>query len=192
VKAKRKLLIGLFVIIVLAGYYFLATDYRQQRQQQEILNQQIAETTQALARLSPPPADLEPRLAAAQDNLNVSRDAFPDMVNSTRVVDAILKLAEEIGVKAIPLVSQREVLEKKGEHGYYVLRLNVFVSGSFSQLEDFAGRLENGELATLVIERLDINRGEAPSVVEDGTDSEKPVFASIDLAVYARSLPGGS
>lgn len=185
---KNKLLVGLLCIVLLVVYGFWGMDYLKQRQQHERLDYQIADATRALAQMPQPSEDLEQHLATAQANLAATETTFPGRVNSTRAINAILKLADEIGVKAIPLVTQPWSVEKNGEHDYYVLRLNVSVSGSFSQLEIFTDRLENGEFATLIVEQLSVARADLQSEEENVSDLMIPVSASLDLAIYARSL----
>ena len=184
---KNKLLVGLLCIVLLAVYGFWGMDYLKQRQQHERLNYQIADATRALAQMPQPPEDLEQQFAAAQANLTAVESSFPSRVNSTRAINAILKLADDVGVKAIPLVTQPWSVETNGEHDYYVLRLNVSVSGSFSQLEIFTARLENGEFATLIVEQLSVTRADE-SEEENVSDLTIPVSASLDLAIYTRSL----
>ena len=184
---KNKLLVGLLCIVLLVVYGFWGMDYLKQRQQHERLSYQIADATRALAQMPQPPEDLEQQFAAAQANLTAIESNFPSRVNSTRAINAILKLADDVGVKAIPLVTQPWSVEKNGEHDYYVLRLNVSVSGSFSQLEIFTDRLENGEFATLIVEQLSVTRADK-SEEENVSDLTIPVSASLDLAIYTRSL----
>ena len=185
---KSKLLISLLFFSLLLAYYFLGTDYLQQRQQHERLHAQINDATRVLAQMPQPPIDLDHQLAAAQDNLADVEAFFPDGVNSTRVVNAILRLSEDVGIKVIPLATRPWSVEKKGEHDYYVLYLNVSLSGSFSDLETFTARLEDGEFPTLIIESLSVNSPDRQSEEADASELAATVSASLDLAVYARSL----
>jgi len=184
----RKLLIIVLVVVLLVVYYFFGMDYMKQRQQHESLNRQIADATQKLAQMPQPSEDLEQRLEEAQANLTATESAFPGQVNSTHAINVILKLAEDVGVKAIPLITQPWAVEKNGEHDYYVLRLNVFVSGSFSQLATFTASLENGEFPTLIVEQLSVTRADRQFEEENASDLMIPVSASMDLAIYTHSL----
>ncbi|MBA7637517.1 hypothetical protein ES703_45162 [subsurface metagenome] len=166
------------------GVYFLM-NYRQERTEHEALAFQIAEASQTLAELPEVPQNLELQLAAVQASLAAEKRAFPSKVNSTEFINTILELADESGVKAIPLVTQSWSTEKISESDYQVFRLNVTVEGSFSQLLSFMSKLERGEYKTLVVENLSITR--IPE--EESTDEETiPVIASCDLAIYAQSL----
>ena len=176
----RKLLIAMLIVALLAVYYVLGTDYLRQRREHGTAAARITATAQELARLPPRPADLDPRLAAARADLAAAQDAFPDHPNSTRIVDAILKLAEVMGVKAIPLVTQPWAADSFNGQGYAVFRLNVTVRGTFTQLSGFISQLETGELKTLVIEYASVDRVAGPA------GEEIPVNAKLELAVFAR------
>ena len=178
---KSQLIIPLLVIAIvalLAGYYFLGRDYLRQSQGNEALTARIAEATRTLAQTPPPPPDLEPRLVAAQASLAAAQSALPRDINSTRVINTILQLADECGVTAIPLVT-RPWTKDNTSQAYYVFRLNVTVKGTFPQVTSFISQLENGELETLVVENLKVTRD--PTSTDPPT---APVQASLDLAVY--------
>ncbi len=170
-----------FLIIAIAAllvvYYFLGTGYLRQQQAQEALTAQIAGAARALARTPMPPPGLEQKLAAAEASLAATQGAFPADINSTRTINAILKLADDCRVSAIPLVTKPWTEENTGK--YRVFRLNVTASGSFSQLAGFVSRLESGELGSLVVENLGVTRGA-------GATGETAVTASLALVVYTQ------
>jgi len=157
-------------------------DYMKQLKEHEALTSQITDATQALAQMPRPPHDLEQRLATARASLAAEQKAFPGKMNSTQVINTILKLADECKVKAIPLMTQPWSVENAGKHRYWVFRLNVAVKGSFPQLASFISKLENGEFKTLIVEDLRVNLADEHS---EGTIS---VTARLDLAIYARPL----
>ena len=181
----RKLLILLLIIVLLVVYTTLGMDYVKQWRKHEALASEIAEATRALAQIPAPPADLEPRLAAARVSLDTVRNSFPGKLNSTRIINAILNLADDAGVKAVPLVTQPWTTEDIGDHGYAVFRLNVAVTGTFTQLVSFLSKLESGELPTLIIEHTSVTRLTETS--EGKTISEGiPVNARLDLVIYTQ------
>lgn len=183
VRRSSLIIIAIIVLLVFSAYF--AMDYRQEGKEHEALTFQIAEATQTLAELPEVPQDLEQRLATARARLVVEENAFPSKINSTEFINTILELANDCGVKAIPLVTQSWSTEKISENDYQVFRLNVAVEGSFSQLIDFVIKLESGEYKTLVVENLSITR----ITEEEGVSEESiPVIASFDLAIYAQSL----
>ncbi len=178
---KSRLIITFLIIAIialLAVHYFVGMDYLRQRQGQETLTAQITKATQTLAQTPKPPQDLAQRLAAAEASLAAAQSALPKDLNSTRVINAILELADACQVKAIPLATQPWSLEKIGK-GYHVFRFNMTIRGSFSQLSTFVSQLENGKFETLIIENLDVTRVAAP------LEETVPVTASLDLALYA-------
>ena len=180
---KKKLLIAILIIILLGVYYFLGTDYAKQRQQNAELTSQITKITQTLAQMPEPPQDMEQQLAATQASLTAEQSAFPGKMNSTNIVNIILKLADDHEVKAVPMVTQPWSIEVVGGHDYYVFRLNVAATANFSQLVSFVSKLENGELETLTIEDLSVTRQPAEESIPDGAI---PVTASLNLAVFAQ------
>ena len=181
----RKWLILILVAALLAAYYFIGSDYLKQRRQNETFTSQIAAATQALAQVPPPPSDLEQRLAAARDGLQAATDSFAADTNDTRMVNTILRLADKIGVKAIPLGTEPWVTEKVSDRDYSVFRLNLAVTGTFTQLSTFLDRLETGELKTLVIEFLTVNRIPDSSGGKSDDAGVILVNANIKTAVYA-------
>ena len=184
---KSKLPIIILIIVLSVFYYLFGTDYMNQRKEQEVLTSQMAEVTQTLSEMPEPPQNLEQRLEAAQASLAVEQSAFPSQINTTRVIDTILRLADDCEVKAIPLVTQPWSIEDVGEHDYNVFRLNVVVEGSFSQLVTFVSRLENGEFKTLFVENISLARvSQQPQ--EDVAEGIIYIMASLDLTIYTQSL----
>ena len=177
-----KLLIIILVAALLAVYYLIGTDYLKQRRQNQSLASQISEATQALALVALPPSDLEQRLAAAQDGLDAAENDFAVDTNDTRIVNAILRLAEDTGVNAIPLTTQPWTTEKVADRNYSVFRLNLAVTGTFARVSSFLDRLESGEPGTLVIEYLSVEK--VPGSSGSGSDTGE-VSADITIAVYA-------
>ncbi len=184
---KYKLLITLLIIILLVVYYLFGMDYMKQRKQHEALTSQITDVSQTLTQIPGPPHDLEQRLAVAHASLDTVKSAFPSKMNSTQIINTILRLADDTEVRAIPLITQPWSIEEVGEHGYYVFRLNVAVQGSFSQVVSFLGKLENGELKTLIVEDLRVTRHSEQSKQGSVPERTMPISASLDLAIYTQS-----
>jgi Tfp pilus assembly protein PilO len=181
----RKPLIIILALVLLVVYYLLGTDYQKQRRQHKSLASQIIETTQTLAQVPPIPTDLEARLTAVQADLDTIKKSFPSYTNGTSIINTILRLAEEVGVKAIPLVTQPWTAESIKGQGYSVFRLNLTVTGTFAQLTDFLSRLEKGKPETLVIEYLSVDRASEPSRGENDGGDRTQVNASLRIAIYA-------
>ena len=181
---RRKILIAILIISLLIVYYLFGTDYINQHHENAALISQISDTTQALVQMPEPPQNLEQQLEAAQAKLAAEQSAFPSNLNSIDVINTILELANDCGVKAIPLVTQSWSTEIVGEHDYSVLRLTIAAEGNFYQLVSFVSKLENGEYTTLVVEDLSITR---VTVGESIPEESTTFIASFDLAIYARS-----
>lgn len=182
----RKLLIILLIVALLAVYYLLGMDYLKQRQEGKALASQLTDNTRALAQMPEPPGDLEPRLAAARASLDTVRNSLPGKMNSTQIVNTILKLAVECKVKAIPLVTHPWTTEDFGDHGYSIFRLNIAVTGTFAQLVSFVNKLETGELKTLIMEDISVTRVVETSGEESTPDGIVPINASLDVAIYTQ------
>ena len=181
---NNKWLILILVAALLVAYYLIGSDYLKQRRQNASLTSQIIGTTQALALIPSPPADLAQRLAAAQDSLQAAESTFAADTNNTRIVNTVLRLAEEIGVKAVPLNTMPWVTETVSSRNYSVFRLNLRVTGTFSQLSIFLGRLESSEPKTLVIENLTVSKI-SDSSGGGGDAGLVPVNANVNIAVYS-------
>ena len=184
---KSKLLITLAIVITLVGYAYFGMGYMKQRSEHETLTSQITDVRQTLTQIPEPSHDLEQRLEAARASLAAEKNTFPSKMNSTQIINTILKLAGDCEVKAIPLVTQLWSMENVGEHDYYVFRLNVAVEGHFSQLSSFISKLENGEFKTLIVENLNVTRVTEQSEGETVTEGAIPVTASVELAIYTQS-----
>lgn len=180
----RRLLIVILAIATLVVYFIMGTDYRQEGQSGEALAAQINQAAQELAQIAPTPTDLAARLAAAEDSLAAAQNAFPERPGSTEIIDTILKLAEDTGVDAVPLVTQPWMEEFVNEEVYTVFRLNITASGTFAGLLAFLGQLETGGPGTLVVTELAMERD-----VAAGND-DIYVNASVDIALYARPPAG--
>jgi len=167
------------MVVLLAVNCFLGMDYLRQRQKNEALTSQFAEVTQTIADAPGPPQDLEQKLAEAEASLADAQSTLPRDINGTRVINAILKLAEACEVKAIPLSTRPWSADNIGK-GYYVFRLNMSISGSFPQLNSFVSKLKNGEFESLVVESLSVTR------VPTSSGDTVSVTASLGLAIYTR------
>jgi hypothetical protein len=170
------------VLVLLVVYYLMATDYLKQRREHTALASRIDEAAEMLAQIPPSSTDLEERLSAAQSSFEATQNSFPDILNTTGIINAILGLADNVGVKAIPLITQPWTMESISDHNYSVFRLSVTATGAFTELADFINRLETGEPPTLVIESLLVDR--IPDM--SGEENVILVEAKLEIAVYAR------
>jgi hypothetical protein len=177
------LLVIILALVLIVVYYLMVTDYLEQRREYQALAPRTDEAAQLLAQIPPPPADLEQRLSAAQSGLEAVINSFPDILNTTGIINAVLLLADDAGVIAIPLVTQPWTVENVSDHDYLVFRLNITATGDFTRLADFINRLETGEPPTLVIESLLVER-----VTDASMENAQTLFeARLEIVVYARA-----
>lgn len=181
-QVRSKLLITVLIVILVVVYCLLGIDYMKQRQEHSVLTSRIADARQTLTQLPVPPQNLEERLAAAEVRLSDAQRSFPTRLNSTQVINDILKLAERHNITAIPLAADAWSTEKVRQHDYQVFRLNLALAGSYSQLVTFVSELEEGEYKTLIVEDLSVTRANEQS--EEGTIG---ITASLELAIYTQS-----
>ena len=186
-KTRRLLIISL-VAALLVVYYLIGTGYLKQRDEKDVMAAQIAETTAALALVPLPPADLDEQLADAEDSLWEVQDTFNIDTNDTRIVNRILRLADEQGVKAIPLSTQNWTLERIFDQDYSVLHIDMEVTGNFTQMVNFLYQLENSEPKTLILEELTVEKTSGCCLSENTI--EGPITANIRIAVY--TLPASN
>jgi Tfp pilus assembly protein PilO len=179
----KKLLIILLVAVLLVVYYLLGTGYLKQRREYAALSSRVADTTLALAQMAKPPDDLETKLAAAQADLDAARGLLPAKPSSTKLVNTILRLAEACKVKAIPLSTSPWAKGSIGDYSYEIFRINIAVTGGFTDLVNFVDRLENGEISSLTVENINVTRDTMSGA--EGTPG-KPVSATITLAIYTQ------
>jgi hypothetical protein len=182
----RNLLAVALVVVLIVVYYIVGTDYLSQRRENRDLVLQVADTSNLLAQTVPSGEDLESRMAAAQAAMDAARSAFPQSLNTTKIINAILKIAQETGVKAVPMVTEDWATEKVSGFSYLVFRLHVTATADLEHLSTFQDRLENGEIATLVIEHLSIDRTSSPPWGVSAAEGPPTVSAGMDLAIYSR------
>jgi len=176
----KKLLVALLVLALLAGCYIFGTGYLKQRQEQATLTSELDAARQVLAQVPARPAGLDQRLQEALAAEKAAGESLPERLNTTRVLDAILRLAEDRGVKAVPLVTQPWTNEAVAGHDYSVFRLDVTVTGEFARVENFLAALETGVHETLVIEYLRVARP------DELPEAGAPVEATVSVAIFAR------
>lgn len=185
---RRGVLIGVLIVALLVVYYIIGMDYLKQGNEKEKLTAQIAADTTTLSLIPLPPADLEQQLADAEDSLWAVKDTLKIDTNITRIVNSILRLGDETGVKVIPLSTQSWIVEHVSNQDYSILRINLAISGNFTSMADFLNRLENGEPETLVLEYLRVEK--EPGSFLSESPGEGPISADIRLAIY--TLPATS
>ncbi|HEY40836.1 MAG TPA: hypothetical protein G4O18_03140 [Dehalococcoidia bacterium] len=181
----NKLAIILIGIVLLVVYGLLAMDYMKQGPEHERLLSEIEEINQSREALPEPSTYFSEQLVVIQAALDAESVTIPGEINSTDVLDTILSLADDIGVKAIPLITQPWMEVHIGVNTYSILRINVDITGLFSSVKNYVSRLESGDFKTLIVESLIVNvdYGDGEEVYAGGST---PVVASLDVAVFAK------
>jgi len=178
----NKIAIALIIVILLVVYGLLGMDYMKQGPEQETLLSEIEEVNQKREALPGPSTAFSELLAVIQANLAAEYETIPDEISSSNVIDTVLSLAQEIGVKAIPLATQPWTEQHIGENTYRIFRINVEIEGVFSQVREYVSRLESGELNTLIVERLVIDVEDEDVYAGEST----PVKARLNLAIFTQ------
>jgi Tfp pilus assembly protein PilO len=179
-KSKIAFIILLVIIAgLLVTYYFLGTGLMKQRHNNEALASQLTEKTDELAAALKPSQDLDARLAEAEENLADAISSIPTDLNSTMVINDILKLAEVCKVNAIPLTAG-PWSEGSISQGYHVFNITMSLKGDLTQVHTFIDQLENVEFKTFIVENL---------VVEREAKTSTQVQASLNLSIYSRYTP---
>jgi Tfp pilus assembly protein PilO len=184
---SRNIVVIIVIAALLVAYYWLGTGYLQERRQNSTLSANISETMLALAALPKPDPDRQQRLEEVRAELDMALSIFPSEPNTTQIIDAILQTAEDIGLKAIPLVTRPWVTETIDDYPVAVFRLNLVATGTSAQFADFLDYLENGETETIVIEYLTIYREDETPLQESLAESPARILADLDIAIYAQA-----
>ena len=178
----NKIAIALILVILVVVYGLLAMGYMKQGPEQERLLSEIEEVDQSREALPEPSTTFSELLAVVQANLNAEYEAIPGEISSSDVIDTVFSLAQEIGVRAIPLITQPWTEQYVGESSYRIFRINVEINGLFSQIKEYVSRLESGEFNTLIVERLIVDIEDEEIYAGEMT----PVEANLDLAIFTQ------
>ena len=184
---SKKIVLILVIAVLLVAYYWLGTGYLKERRQNNALSADITETVLSLAEIPPSDPDLQQRLAEVQAELDATSSTFPAEPDTTAIIDTILQTAEDIGIKAIPLVTRSWAIETINDYDISVFRLNLTLSGTSTQFSDFQYQLENSETQTMIIEYLTVNKEDDTSFQESLTEGSTRIMADLDIAIYAQA-----
>ena len=181
----NKLAIILISVILLVVYGLLGMDYMKQNSEHEDLLSEIEEVEQSREAIPEPSTYWAEQLALTEATLAAEGQIIPSEINSSDVIEYILDLADDIGIKAIPLITQPWTEVHISNNEYSILRLDVGIQGAFALVKNYISRLESGEFQTLIVEDLIVNvdYGDGEEIYAgDAT----PVVASLNLAVFAK------
>jgi hypothetical protein len=188
-KQTRILIMGLSLVMVIA-FVYLMTDYARQHQRQAALMEQIGITAQALSVLPTPAANLEQQLADITASNAKASAAIGDVsLNTTKIIDSLLSLAESCQLQVTPLSSSAWGKHTLENTVYKTLPIELQIQGSISGLIDYIDALDNTQkYPNLIITEMNVN-----DVAEQrlpGDDNDKLVTAKIFLSIIVRLPPG--
>jgi hypothetical protein len=169
-------LAALLVLALLAAYIFLGTGYLKQNNHSKAQLSELSSLRAVLVMLPEIPTDLNDRLAAARAVLATAENAFASETDGTTIIDTVLRLADEAGVKGVPLSSQPWTEEQISNRIVSVFRLSVEVTGNFQQIHHYLELLDSSSLKTMAVKYIKVVRA---SVKPDAL-----MTASLDIAVY--------
>ena len=182
---SRKTLIILLVVALVAVYYIFGSGYLNTRRSNASLNREIGASTQQLALIPLLPANPTQRQAAASADLQAQLNRFPEELNTTQILNGILKLAQAEGVNAVPLITQQISAISTNGTNYPAFRLSVDAKGTYAQVAGFINDLETSRPSTLVIEDISLAITSANNTNTNGIDVT-PVDVLLNIAVYSR------
>jgi hypothetical protein len=172
-----KSFVVLIVVVLLASYYWLGTGLIKENRRNSSLITDIAGLTAVLHMTPGTTPDLDQRLSVAQAGLAAAENTFAGETDDTRIVNSILRMAEEAGVKVVPISTRPWSIEQISGRDYSVFNLTVSVAGDFQQVQSFIRQLENSEPPTLAVKYLKVDRVSA--------DPGAGITADLDIAAYA-------
>jgi Tfp pilus assembly protein PilO len=183
-----KLLITILVVCLIVVFGYQMIDYfKQQREQVAIFNQTRI-SNQTLALLTKPPQDLNQRLVESKlANQIAEKSVTIDKINSTDVIDSILRTADICGLKVTPLTTNQWLKKSLAGSTYRMLPIEVNVEGKLSDLTTFIARLEDrNSFPSLVIQDLSISGNEQVDGIETVIGNTSIVSAKLTLSIITR------
>jgi len=183
-----KLSLMILLVGVLVVYCFSVIDYMKCRSANETLTTQLSDSSQTLEKLPSPATDLQARLATTEAMLSAEQDAFPDEINSNKLINDILELADNFKVTAVPLQTYAWAIEKFGKNDYPVFTIDLQVRGDLGDALQFIEALENGEYETIVVKqtRVITLEDDEDKIIAGTNDGSLPVIISMSVSVYTQ------
>ena len=181
----NKIAIVIIVVVAMIVYGIFAIDYIKQGPEQDSLLAEIEDVKHSIQELPEPSQDYIERMEAVSASLDAEYSAITGETNSSDVIENILSVAQDAGVKAIPLVTQPWVDQNVRGTIYRIFRVEVEAYGAYAQVSEFITTLENDNQSTLIVENLSVTIDIEDEEEEEGyTGGATPVIAKMILAVY--------
>jgi hypothetical protein len=181
----KRIALAMVIIILLAVFIIWGIDFIQavykdsSNPERDSLVKEINKVNRLIDETPEPEVGLDLRLAQLEKELREEEQIIPDAMDSTTIVDAILKLAEPCDVTVTPMRTRD--WSPESTH-YMVYTVNIVVEGSYQEVENFVERLENELYNNLTIVSMEILGG----VQTDSEDAE-PDTANLQVEIYTRN-----
>jgi hypothetical protein len=159
--------------------------YLKEQRAQGTLVSQIDTGNQTLALLPTPPTGLKVQLEEVKLANQVAVQSVSEGdIDSTKVINDILKSADQYNLTANPVTTDQWAKKSIGDSTYQILPIVLTITGKLSDLILFIGYLENRELFPyLAIEDLTVTNesSTAPAEAAPGTASNISVKLTISI-----------
>jgi hypothetical protein len=177
----RGWLIFLLVLAVLAVYSYMGINYLRENRQTHDLMTEITNLNALLFMTSDFSTDIDQREAAARDKLKTAQSLFTGETDYAVITEKVLRLAEQAGIRAVPLSTQAWARENIADTTLNVFHLSLEATGSYQKLTDFFNLLETSDIETMTLKYLKVGR--------ESVEASANLTAELDIALY--SLPPG-
>ena len=167
--------------IAFVGNAALMTVFLRHQREQEALVAEIDATIHSIQEYGDVTNSLG-QLAIVKSELAAEQDAFQSQLSRPGTVDALLQLAQEVGLEVRDLNTKPGKEQKVGEHTYQALLVLVQAEATLVAIQSFVGELEDGALRAVTVDELSITGIKQPL----SDKSEDSVIASLDISVYER------
>ena len=184
-KKKSKLTLNrlgliLIVVVAAANIYVWRTNAASEMKIAE-LTDNITMVQQQINTVPEPADDLESRLEAVTEELAATKEGFPATVDRNKVIEYLLKTADECGIQILPLSSEGWEIEDLGQ-SYNVLSLSAIAEGTLKNVKIFMTEIQNGQYPTLTIPDCSVGRSGVAEI--SAAEDEMRVTANLKIGIY--------
>jgi len=178
----KRIIIATITVLLLVAFARWGTDFVQARvtdsskPKKAELTTQIETVNKSIANIPDRDDQLVGKLARLEMELQEEGKAIPEPMDSTVVINSILKLAQSCNVTATPLQTNDWTII---DNNYLVYTLQIKAEGSYEKIATFISRLEKELFENLIIVSLEISGGLKTNI--------EPDSANLQIAIYTRN-----
>lgn len=183
---SRTVILVLCFAVVITGFFLVGNNYLDARQVKKDTYSDITTALQELAALPPHDETTIERREEAERRLADAYAMLPETLNTSAVIDILLKTADHENVDAIPLRSmpwQTLIIDDVSIAGFELL---IEVTGTYNDLQQFLIAVGD-KLPSLVYTSLSVD-----TITDDDGAATGQVFAQVAMTCYARGETSGS